>query len=210
MAATSSAGKYKRDNNTKNEVQDFGGSAIHVLRRQSIPDLLDLSNDMQPRVPHQHDRAIQRRRRTSTPVLSGISMETISKADGREGIADTAVFEAALTLCRIQEKPCYVANSVMGNSKKVLHDRPGSVLDSGASKEGPVSHPEDADVPQRMIPDGTESILKARDRLAGPARVRSRGLKMSPMDAFKAAEIRRYRFFRLVAMQLRRSSQHAA
>ncbi|WQF90376.1 hypothetical protein CDEST_15390 [Colletotrichum destructivum] len=396
MADTSSAGKYRRDKYTKNEAQDFGGSAkrqaiqlgqeanvfsaviyynliskqmdgaVHVPRGQSIPNvnqlLRKLSNDMQLRVPHRHDRAAQSGRWTRTPAQNEISVKTIDKVDRSEGTTDATVFEAAVTLCRIQEKPRHVANSVTDNSKNELqdeakfrttqgsksevgfriglsnHDRPSSVLDPGAIKDGPVSHADNAagkkspprshggancsitegqhsaqfheesavfdrtpimanerrsgevlriaparepvrilvrdaanarvaparqgsrhnrqfsqqvskqlwfakhhghpnvtlnaesapvdlavrhnsnsgpgsteftKVPQRMAADGTEPRLMIRDQLPRSARFRSRGLEMPPMDALNAADIRKYRFFRLVALQLRRSRQHA-
>ncbi|KDN62692.1 hypothetical protein CSUB01_10073 [Colletotrichum sublineola] len=81
-----------------------------------------------------------------------------------------------------------------------------------AVRHNSVSRPSSAEftkVPQRMAVYGTEPLLKARDRLPSPARIRTRGLEMSPKDALKAAEIRQHRFSRLVATQLRRSSQHA-
>ncbi|KAK2005685.1 hypothetical protein LZ32DRAFT_623531 [Colletotrichum eremochloae] len=187
MAATSSAGNAKRQAiQLGREANVFSAviyynpiskrldAAVHVPRGQSIPDvnqlLLEHSNGRQPCFPHYHRRRAQRGRRTSTPGQNEIPVETINKAGRREGTADATVLEAAVTLCRIQEKPCHLVASMAEDSKTKLQEemkfrtaqepkaevglrivldnleRPSSVLDSGAIKDGLTSRANNAAV----------------------------------------------------------------
>lgn len=114
-----------------------------------------------------------------------ISVGTINNADRREGATDATVFEAAVTLCHMRVSGA--TNARVAPARRV--------------------HPPAGSRRNRQFP-----LLKAEDQLPRPAQVRRSGLEMSPIAA---AKIRKQRFFRLIAMQLRRriyrndSSQHA-